>query len=196
MDKNSLIGYLAIIVIVVSILSFLIPNLTGRVTDTGQVNVTITAVTSINFTTELVEFGSGQVSAGQSSATVDTRGTSTGGTWASPNDNLTIENIGNTNVTLQLATGKNNQTFLGGTNPTYQYLIYTLEYGGCTNTTININTTWYEVNDTAPGTTICNPLQFNDSKDAVEVAIKLVIPSDAANGTKTDTFTATATAAP
>jgi len=192
MDRTDFVGYFAIVIIIISLLSLGF-SLTGKVTDTGVVNVTVNSVVSINFTTDFIDFGSGQVDAGQSSATVDTDGISSNGNWSSPADNFTIVNIGNNNVTLELATGKDAAAFIGGTSPSYQYKISNTEVGSCTNTTMDLDT-WYDVNSTSPGTTICNPFAFEEGYDSIEVGIRLVIPSDASGGTKTDTFTATATA--
>lgn len=195
-DITSLIGYIAILVIIISLANIGI-RLTGRVVDTGVVNVTIESRTNINFTTDFINFGSGQVDPEQTSETLTTvGGGTTGGTgnWSGTGDNFIIENIGNVNVTLQLYSGKDADDFLGGTSPVYQYNVSNNEANSCTESNATLGA-WEDVNKTSPGTIICDPLDFEDSRDLITIDIKLTIPSDANPGEQTDTFTATATAA-
>lgn len=192
-DFSQFIGYLAIVVIIASIINFGLV-LTGQVTDTGIVNVTIGAKTAINFTTDIVEFGAGAVNLGSASATVDSTGTSTGGNWSAPSSGFILENLGNSNVTLNLKSGKTPYTFLGGSSPQYKFNVTNNETGSCENHTGFDLGQWYTVNTTDPGTLICDIFQYNNSMDAVRIDIYLVIPSDSYDGTRSDTFTATATA--
>ena len=191
-DGVQIIGYVAIIVIIISLFS-LGASLTGRVTDTGQLNVTIENYANINFTTDFIDFGGGSVNAGQSYSELYTNGTIVNGNWTSPNTRFVIENIGNVNVTLRLATGKNADSYIGGTSPLYRYNITNISAAACPGGVAQ--GTWQDVNTTGQGTLICNPLQYYNDKDDIEIHIWLRVPSDAAGGTKTDTLTATATAA-
>ncbi len=127
LDIIQLIGYAAIAVIMYSLINIGM-NLTGKVTDTGVINITIESTASINFTTDFIDFGSGQVDAGQSSATIDTISVSSNGNWTSPASNFVIENIGNVNVSLNLSFGKTAAQFLGGTSPSYKYNFTNVEY--------------------------------------------------------------------
>ena len=88
-DITTLIGYVAILVIIISLANIGV-RLTGRVTDTGIVNVTIESRADIEFTTELINFGSGQVDAGQTSCILTTvgDGTKTTGNWTETGDNF------------------------------------------------------------------------------------------------------------
>lgn len=193
MDKTDLVSFLAIVVIVISvvILGF---SLTGKVTDTGVVNVTVESVVSINFTTDFLDFQAGSVSTGQASATLYTNGTVVNGNWTSPGSNFVIENIGNNNVTLDIASGKTAADFIGGTSPDYEYNVSNVEASSCTNATGFSLGVFYDVNATSPGTRVCSVFEYIDSRDTISIDLKLVIPSDAAGGEQTDTFTATATA--
>tara|TARA_Y100000310_G_scaffold107197_1_gene105676 strand:- start:1816 stop:2415 length:600 start_codon:yes stop_codon:yes gene_type:complete len=194
-NKFQLISYTAIAVIILSIFSLGL-NLTGNVTDTGVVNITVDSIVSINFTTDFFNFSNGSVTLGSSSATLySENGSTVDGDWNFSAGNLTLENLGNNNVSLELAAGKSAASFLGGTSPGYEYKVSNHSSGedSCTNTTINLKQ-FYSVNTTSPGTTICNPFQFVGDRDSIEISILLVVPSDAAAGESTDTFTATATA--
>ena len=195
-DTTSLIGYVAILVIIISLANIGV-RLTGRVTDTGVVNVTIESRADINFTTDLINFGSGQVDEGQASCDLTTvgAGTNTTGNWTGTGDNFVIENIGNVNVTLQLASGKDASEFLGGTTPGYFYNVSNIETGSCTEGGDITLGAWTAVDKVGAGDEICAPLGFADGADTISIDIKLTIPSDATVGQQTDTFTATATAA-
>ncbi|MCX6743301.1 MAG: hypothetical protein NT116_03620 [Candidatus Parcubacteria bacterium] len=194
-DSYQIVGYLAIIVIVISIAAMGV-RLTGHVTSTGVVNVTIESAAGLNFTTNFINFGSGRVTQGQSSATIYSRGptNTTHGNWTVPNTKFVLENIGNVNLTVTLMTNSNASGFIGGTNPSYQFNYTTAEVGSCTNMT---SQTWQDVNTTSPGTLICSPLRFNSTSNTIWIDVRLLIPSDSKSGliAYTDTFTATGTAA-
>ena len=202
-NKLQIFGYVAILVIVISLLTLGF-KLTGKVTDTGVLNVTIESSAAINFTTDFVDLGSGQVNitGGFKSANLTTLdgGTVEGGNWSvGAIDYFVIENTGNVNVSLQLYTGQNAASFIGGTSdggPVYQYNFTEVvgEEGSCTASGEATAGTWIDVNATSPGTTICNPLEFTDAYDSIRIDVNLLIPDDATPGTQTDTFTATATA--
>lgn len=167
---------------------------TGYGTSTGTVNLSVETLASVNFTTDNIDFGSGRVDEGGVNATLDTdAGTVTGGNWTANSAGFVLENIGNVNVTLDLATGKTAATFIGGTNPSYQYKVNDVESGSCTGgVTLD---TWYDVNATSPGTRICGVMGFADSADTLNIDVKLVVPSDSYTGALSDTFTATFAAA-
>lgn len=190
-DIIQLIGYVAIAVIIFSLINIGM-SLTGRVADTGVVNVTIETSAAINFTTEFIDFGSGQVDAGQSSATVDTISVSTNGNWTSPADNFVIENIGNVNVSLNLSFGKTANQFLGGTSPSYKYNFTNVSDASCVGGTSSGNT-WNTVNTASTGDLLCSVFEFIDTRDDIKIEIQLIIPSDSLTGEQTDTLTATAT---
>ena len=182
----------SIAVIIVSIASIGI-KFTGKATDTGVVNVTIETNAAVNFTTDFINFGSGMVNPGISNATIYTNGTAKNGNWTAPTIGLILQNIGNKNITLDLKTGKTAATFLGGSGPSYMFNVSQNKSSSCTNVTFLLDT-WYDVNTTNPGWRVCDVLNYADTLDAIEVDIKLVIPSDSMVGAQTDTFTATATA--
>jgi len=189
-------AYIAIAVIVVSLLVIGM-RLTGHVVESsGIVNVSVDPTAAINFTTDFINFGNGSVNAGSASAILqsnDTAAVNGGWNWNVP-QNFTLENIGNVNVVLDLKTNKDAAAFIGGTNPEYQYGVNVNESEATScNTTIIFNQ-WYTVNNVSSGDTICSNFSFVDAHDQLEISVRLVIPSDSLTGNFTDTFTATATA--
>jgi hypothetical protein len=172
---------------------------------TGIVNLTIQASVAINFTVDLIEWGTGRVDTGSNNATLDTSRNSTykvlNGNWSWLNVNngnrtegFILENIGNSNVSLWLATSKNATQFIGGNNPGYQFNITNNESNSCTNSSgVNLGD-YYDVNTTGIGTRVCSNLGPGDTQDAIRLDVKLRIPSGSQTGTLTDTITATAIA--
>ena len=192
-NSYNILMYVSILVIAVSIF-YLGFKVTGHATDTAVVNITITSTTAINFTTDFLDFGSGSVNTGATNATVDTDGTVSGGSWSPLSNNFTLENIGNTNVNLSLKVGKTAAAFIGGTSPAYMFKYANKEANSCTNTTSM--GTW--LSTSTSDTFICSNFSSADTKDTINIGVRLVIPSDSISGTtaQTDTFTATATALP
>ncbi len=190
-DKFDLIGYISILIIILIIISMSL-ELTGRVSDSSQVNITIEPFAAINFTLSNISFGTGAVEDGQLNASLDTLGNIIRGNWSVVRDGFKIENVGNVNVTLDLKSGKTAAVFLGGSNPDYEYNISENETGSCSGGSISLNN-WYDINTTNPGTRICNLFLCKDSNDTIEIDLHLIVPSDAQPGLKSDIFTATAT---
>lgn len=166
----------------------------GKATDSGILNITISTSVRLNFTTDFVDFGSGAVDLGKQNATIDTMGNVVNGNWTAPTSGFIVENLGNSNLSLSLKSGKTASGFLGGTSPDYDFNVTNSEAGSCINSTGFDLGQWYNVNTTDPGTSICSFLFYNDSKDEIRIDLRLVVPSDANTGQQTDTFTAIATA--
>ncbi|MFA7707767.1 MAG: hypothetical protein WCX73_02350 [Candidatus Pacearchaeota archaeon] len=189
-DKTQLIGYIAIIVIILSLASIGM-KFTGfaTTTDAGRVNITISSAAAINFTTDFVDFGTGSVSTGQPNATVDTEGTLTGGTGWSGANNLTLENIGNVNVSVGLKSSKLASTFIGGTNPEFKFrVINDSEHDSCVG-----GDAWTYTEFTLADDTVCTNFPFADDRDEIDIGIRLVVPSDSSSGTVPLTAVITAT---
>ncbi len=205
MKSDNLFLVLAVIALVFSI-AFLYSSIynfnrglfTGFVTNTGIVNITVESAAAINFTTNNINFQSGRVNVGSVNSTLDTSvGTVTNGNWTANSAGFVIENIGNNNVTLDLATGKTAATFLGGTSPLYQYNVSDIEPLSCLNSTYGTSAlnlgVFTDVNITSPGTRICNVFAYTDANDKIRIDVKLVVPSDSVTGALSDTWTTTAT---
>ncbi|MCK4996831.1 hypothetical protein KAS08_00875 [Candidatus Pacearchaeota archaeon] len=189
LSKNDMVNYGAILVIVVSLASIGM-QLTGFATvqDTGIVNVTIDSAAAINFTIAFIDFGNGTVDAGPAGATLDTEGTVTDGNWDTVSANLTLENIGNENVSLNFSSDEDADTYLGGTNPTFKYKVTADESGACVDNTAS---SYIDMNTTS--TEVCTTFPFADAMDQISIDIELYIPSDSFTGEQTATITATGT---
>ncbi len=202
-SDKSLFG-LAVIAVVVSLLAtsftyFAITSLNTRIsgyaTSTGTANLTVEKTAIINFTTFEINWSSGRVNTGQSFAFLTSTGQTINGNWSTVNQGLVLQNIGNANVTLDLAVGKTAASFIGGTNPGYSWNVSNIEANSCTVAGgQQLTVTWNTTNSTAPGTRWCNPFQYIDSADSIRIDINLTVPYDSLTGALTDTITATATA--
>jgi hypothetical protein len=163
------------------------------VTDTGTVSLTITSVTQVTFTTGTIAFGTGSVTAGQTSATLDTEGTVTNGGWSAVTAGFVLENTGTEDVSLNIESNKDAATLIDGASPSFKWKMSNGEDGSCLGIT---DTSYTTVTSTSGGKTICSTFYADNAKDVLEIDFELVIPSDAPAATDaTATITATATAA-
>jgi hypothetical protein len=90
-----------------------------------------------------------------------------------------------------MVAGKTNSTLLGGTTPAYNWMFTNNLSGSCVNDT-NLGV-WSYVNDSIY---VCSQLGYLTTANAIEIDLNLTIPYNALVGRRTDTITATATAAP
>lgn len=183
MKNLEAISYVSIAIIAVS-LFFIGTELTGfaTVNDTGVVNVTISTSAALNFSTALLDFGSGAVSGGAAGATLTSvgAGSTTDGTWTVQPGQLILENIGNVNVTLNLTSNKTVADFIDGTDPTFKAIVTDNETGSCTGTQ-----TFSSLTDiTTSQQTACGVFGFADAADRINVDFEIYIPNNAV-GAKT-----------
>ncbi len=184
------------------------PGITGFITTNqtaGMVNVTVQSGLLINFTTNTIVWGTGKVDTGANNATLDTSRNATykviNGNWSwvdipgigNKTEGFILENVGNVNASIWIATGKNSTQLLGGTgSPAYQFNVTNNESNSCTNASgVNLGY-YYDVNTTTTGTQVCSLLEPNNLRDAIRIDILLRIPSESITGMLTDTITATA----
>jgi len=168
-----------------------LPGITGFATDIGGVNLSITGVTEVNWTTDDIYWGPGTVTTGTSTCTLTSYDGNTNcttfGTVSSP---LVLENIGNTNVTLNITCGKTAATFIGHADAVY----HNKEPGSCPGLAISAGA--FQTASTDP-VVVCNStgggFLATDGSDTMNFDVRVVIPSAAPSGSKTSTFTATAT---
>lgn len=193
--QSNTLFYLAVLLLTLSVLIFgynliKIAKITGQAT--GTLNLTVESKTNINFTTNVVNWGTGQVSPGFSFATLNTAAGAnnvTGGNWTGNTWGLVIENLGNQNVTLDLAATKTAATFVGGTNAGYMWNVTNVETNSCLpNITLGA---WWNVNATAR---VCSVFYFAVNNDTIRIDFNVTIPDSAAPQVASDTITATATA--
>lgn len=179
----------------------LIHSISGYATSTGEVNLTVESDATATFTTSQINWGSGRVNSGQSSAGLNTFETNnvTNGNWTLQNSGgLRIQNNGNVNLTLNLSGGKTAAQMIGGTGPSYRWNISNVESGSCRNSTggtsnLPLNN-FYDVNTTTA--LFCSFFHFDNAQDSLRIDFNLTIPSDSLTGSLGDTITATVFAAP
>ncbi len=166
-------------------------GITGMaINTTGSINLTVASTIEVNLTDKIINFGSGYV-AGGINCSVNSEGTSSGacmGSWLSVIDNLTLENIGNLDVQIDMSVDKN-ATQLLGTN-SVQVTNFSIKVkspenacGGAFNLTSY--TTIGENFKSDPGSKICdssNKLQSEINSDELEFVVWLNIPENATTG--------------
>lgn len=176
----------AIVISVIGILSVGKPSIlyiTGAgTTDSGNVSVNITEEISVQVEFN-VNFGNGRVLGDNTSATLESSGTSaTGGSWTWAAQYVRVENDGTVNETLNVSADTSATDWLGGTSPNLEIKGHVTEANACN------NATWlaiYRAIATANADiTLCPNLQFGTGKDEVNTSVKLTVPSDAEVGQK------------
>ncbi len=189
MKSLEFISYASIAVIAVS-LFFIGTELTGfaTVNDTGVVNVTIATSAALNFSTALLDFGSGAVTSGEAGATLSSvgAGSTTGGSWVPQPGQLILENIGNINVTLNLTSNKTVDDFIGGTLPTFKAIVTDNETGSCNGTQSFSTLTDISTNQQIA----CDIFGYAAAADTINIDFQIYIPVDAV-GAKTIGIVAT-----
>jgi len=199
--ENKFILTIAVIAVAVSILAAaftyysvanLATRLSGLVTDTGEVNLTVETAAIINFTDDTIGFGSGLVTSGESSAFLDTTtGTVVQGNWTAESSGLILTNIGNVNVSLNLSIDQNASDWIGGTSPSHSWNVSENEVGSCllANGTVTASAEIYhELLDSfiTPNTSLtaefCELFPFADAFDSIRIDINLTVPNDAITG--------------
>ena len=86
----------------------------------------------VNFTVDSIDWGTGSVNANASFAVLDSLGNVTNGNWDEVDSGFVIENLGNINLSMNFSSLKNAENFIGGTNPSYQYMVSDIDAGACT----------------------------------------------------------------
>jgi hypothetical protein len=199
MEQKGLLMLLAVIAVTAALVNTVITynkisDITGMVTDTGNVSLEVTSVADVNFTTATVAFGSGAVTAGKDEAYLDTlSGTVTDGNWSVNSAGLVLENNGNVDLKLYVGAGKAAAAFIGGTGPAYKWLFTESEAGSCTeDATLD---TFVDVNTTGDGTLVCTNFSYDDNgADELTIHFNITVPKDATKGKTSDIITATASA--
>lgn len=166
---------------------------TGFALQSGDINLTVQSSALINFTVDSINWGSGQVNNGQSSATLDTccGGINTSGNWSKVSQGFEVENLGNVNLSLSLKTGLDAAGFLGGTSPDYKFNVTNKETSSCNGSTGFTLGTYYDVSTDGDGIKVCDLFTAAESQDEIRIDIRLVVPSDSITGSRSDTMTAT-----
>ena len=169
------------------------PKVSGfALSSTGTMNLTITQTADINFTATNINWGSGIVNATKAGAVLDSdAGTVINGTWTAVSTPLVLENIGNVNVTLTLNSSLAAQFIGAGAS----YKLKIADKTGNSNACLtNGFSSYLEVSGTNQNA--CSDFGFLDSRDEIEIDVRLYIPYNVSTGTKGAMITATASAIP
>ena len=172
------------------------PRIVGYASEssTGTANLTVETAVEINFSVNVIDWGSGKVDTGETNAVIDSENTVVRGNWTANNVGLILDNIGNINVSLELKSGKDASEFIGGTSPEYKWKVTDKDAGSCINAT-GPDSGWGEYATVSKvDVNFCNPFGYQSSANAVRVNINLTIPYNSKVGALSDTLTATATA--
>jgi len=196
MEKSTekILVYASVLVIVVSLASIGM-EFTGYVTtDAATVNITLATTEAINFTVDNIDFGSRSFNTSATYGQIQTNGTGLNymfnGTVVTTN--LTLVNIGNVNVSLNITSNVDAATLFGGAvaTPLFQFLFTNDEVGSCNSTQANISF------QTLSSTQFkaCDNFQWADTSDQLAIDLNLLIPVDGTKGARGAVITATATA--
>ena len=188
MKGSKLLMVLAVLAVVVTLVTLVVTvnkfGITGRASDTGTANLTIAAAASISFTDNACDFGSGAVNEEPTFAIVYTGNTSTdNGTWTAC-DGLTMQNDGNVNLTVTVASDVVASAFIGGTSPSFKWIA--ADGSDCVG--VEGLTTLTEVSGTP---NVCTNLTQTGT---IDLDFALVIPENAPPGSTGAVITATGTA--
>lgn len=170
-----------------------IETLTGFATDNATVNLTVESTAVVNFTTDNINWGTGYVNETESSATLNSEGTMTGTGWTVVTQSLILENIGSSDVEVNLSSSKSAADFIGGTSPVFQWKVSEEEVGSCAGT---LSLTSYTGVTVAPSNAgACTNLTAISTADELDIDIQVIVPADSASGAKGSIITAIATVA-
>lgn len=198
MNSENLLLILAIVAVLVSIVAFNVnysPNsellnvITGFANSNGTVNLSVESVSEINFTTSNINFGSGRVYPNSTFALLSSsNGSIAGGNFTTNTAGLIIENIGNANINLSLYAGKDAASFVGGTNPRYEFNVSQSEALSCV-TIGNFNFSVFRSLNTTR-VNVCPLFNFSQASDVLRIDILIVVPENSNTGALGDTITA------
>ena len=104
------------------------------------------------------------------------------GTWANySGPGFVIENDGNVNINVTVSSSLAASGFIGGTSPSFQWIVDTTTDNGEAETVGCITDIggYGDVSTSVNGTLFCGNMAFGDASDSAELDLKLVIPHDA-----------------
>ncbi len=212
MNGEKLLLSVAVIAVGLSIIAagityFSVSSLVYRISGlaTGEANLTVETLASVNFSTRAINWSSGRVNIGSTAAsliTTSSNGDVTGGNWTVNSDGLILENVGNVNVSLNLSVGKNASEFIGGTNPAYEWNLTAEEAASCvqvgTTTDMDNLDEYHQANTTnneaiPDGGLGCSVFRFESGNDLLRLDFNITIPENSLTGKLGDVITATVT---
>ncbi|MFA5061091.1 MAG: hypothetical protein WC494_02145 [Candidatus Pacearchaeota archaeon] len=191
MEKVNFFFFLSVLLFIFSLLSLAntykslaeLGSFTGKAVDDGEINITIEEVAMINFTIDSINWGTGSVFSNASFASLDTLGDVSNGTWTPVESGFIIKNIGNLNISLSFTTGKNADSFISGTSPSYKYMISNIDEGACVPPSGFNLSEFYEIPSPGTPVEICESFSVG-SRISFDLAIQ--IPQDSLIGNLSD----------
>ncbi|MBA3064138.1 hypothetical protein FP803_01740 [Candidatus Woesearchaeota archaeon] len=175
-----------------------VPMITGfyGLPEEAIVQLEITSLVQVNFTTDTIDWVSGYVTGGYGFCVLNSYDSSIGAncTGFTPvTTGLVLENVGNKNVTLNITMQKNAATFITGSSPVCKWNVSNKEAGSCPGIALTPGA-WQTCATTA--VVVCNStgngFLATDTTDTLKFDVLVQIPSDAAPGAKTNVMTASA----
>ena len=164
----------------------------------GNVTLTISDITWINFSRKTCNWGSG-MAIGGNPCKMNTSNyknlTSCASSFALCADPLELKNIGNNNVTLNL-TFKNSSAFLGGATAQVWFRMVNgtgaLANAGCRNRNTNMSkfASWREISRAWWSNRTCDRLTFGTGQNTVSIHIQVRFGPDALAGQRVNQITA------
>jgi len=182
-------------------------QITGAATSpTAIARINITSRASINWTVNLVDFGTGYVNDSVQSCLLNTEGANAVSNCTGFNtvtEGLRLINDGNRRVSVNLSSNVSAAQLLGGTSPLFQWKLANNKTDSCGNigpggNDCSINATAlqyqgaYSDVSTAP-VEICPCFNYASSKNLFNVELQLLVPKDSFYGLREATLTAVAT---
>ncbi len=180
-------------------------SISGALVEQAQARLNITARASINWTVNLVDWGSGYVNDTASYCQLNTEGLNSPlncTNFTTVYQGLRLENDGNRNLQVNVSTNNTAAQFLGGTNPQYQWKWANNESDSCGSRGIGINcvTNSSALNyqgsystTSASSTEICPCFRSQNPSDLLNLELQVRIPSDSFTGLRESTITAVGT---
>ena len=200
--SNKTLALFLVAAIVVSLAGTIISlNKLGQVTttgfaatDTGTATLQVNSTTSIFFSIDSINWGSGYVNGSYINCTMGSDNKRSLGCvgFTTVAQGFVLENDGNKNVTVELVANATAAQFIEGSTgggPEFLYNVSNNETDACDTPAPAALTA---VNTSAPGTLICDIFHFIDA-DTMRIDVEINIPSDSPPGVKIAEFTATAT---
>jgi len=177
--KNREYNTLIIVILFIAIIGgiYLTGSITGFLTETGTADIIISGQLSVDLTDTNIEFGdcipyvSGYAVLSNESDIGNCSGTSFP-------DYMRLQNDGSVDCNVTINASGNAESFIGGTNPDFNFSIINDTLGGCSASQLS---GWNTLENATP-TLACGNLSVG-ANNAINLSIGLWIPVDAESGT-------------
>lgn len=197
---NNLLFVFSIIIILISLTNLFVTFI--KVSDfkettsgyvSGYVNLTVHQIIILNISRDTIDWGAGVIDGNESNATLYTSGDNNGfvlrGNWSGSNARaFVIENLGTSNCSISVKTGKDaHDFFLSASSSNEEYMINVSDKdpGSCYSS-LSLGW-WYDVNKTGSGTRYCDQFSFFNESNEIYMDVLLTVPDDAGvAGVQTD----------